>query len=1156
MKKHFTILFILISLNVFAQIRNSIDTLNNSIYQANSNYQSSKTLSMAYETISSPTILISLDSIKHASCNGSHDGYIRIKDTMRRDGLSIVDYLWSTGDTGIRIRNLVAGTYTVTATDGYGCRDTASFTINTLNNPIHLPTISYQPYTTCDMRADSVVFTPYLPTPPSPLPIPYYPPIPHYTYTWSATNIDSTFPSSGSILGGTSLRHSFPIHFADSLVGSTITIRATDSGGCYDEIRIWIEPCCVRSERLISNIRLSQLDSSLFFRDTFGYYNFTSTSFRINGIFTIDRNCTFTSGDFYMEPYSQIIILPNLNVLISQKNIVACDTTMWKGILVGRNSVLNVENNCRIYDALTAIRTELRSSFHVLNTDFNRNWIDIDVGGNVGMINTSTLFGSHLFSHNETVEYFGNTPPKSGGRCWAPHREEQSYIGINVLNNRLLTIGDLLLDPSKLNIIEDKNYGIYASASSLTVVNNLFNNMRIIRGLRGMPNSAGDALYFEAINDLPPNPKEINVSYNKFKNINHASIYLYGATVQGTIRDNNMVTNYGILSNNLGSRYSTITPSCTFNPLNIWRDTIEYSSSGIKLDNTYRIDIDISHNNRLLGPNYIPMSTIPSTTGISISSIAAMSQNNPRFRITDNFVRNGKYGIQVTNYVPAMSPLMTPVCPFGLRSGIIDNVIQTLDASMQGYVGIMLTNANILDVRCNVINGLRSDVSSGRLNKIGIYLNSARQNNIVCNTIDSLYKGFTYFNKCGMDGRLGGNTFSNQSYFIYGANATANIGDQTDVGGLFPANRMVIPGASRNAIYNNGRTYSYAIRTLTDFDPRVRGDYGGSSIVTPLVTPLTSDINCLSCTAVGAGGSGGSHLQISDVVDYANELTSSVEASTGIDEQGNFQLGEELLYDLLANDSSLLSNDSLLDFYLTNKYEHTGMLDQIKQLIFNKNFIDANGIIRIISENSEVEEVNSQIIKIYADIEEREYLLNNQFDIIYDTLNNDTSIISKIDNKFIHFSFTDEELLKLQEIANYCPIRYGQAVYMARVLLNTQSGHENDSWDDEDICIYGVNYRRSNITKENSLDVKYILYPNPTSDYINYAIINTDKIDSNINYRIEISDIQGSQIKSIYVPQHTISGKINLSNLSNGLYIVNIYSDKVNLYHQKIFVNK
>lgn len=87
---------------------------------------------------SANAIIITQQALADVSCNGGSDGAITISTS---GGTSAISVTWSTGGTTNTISGLIAGTYSVTATDINGCSSSASYviaepTIITFNAPV------------------------------------------------------------------------------------------------------------------------------------------------------------------------------------------------------------------------------------------------------------------------------------------------------------------------------------------------------------------------------------------------------------------------------------------------------------------------------------------------------------------------------------------------------------------------------------------------------------------------------------------------------------------------------------------------------------------------------------------------------------------------------------------------------------------------------------------------------------------------------------------------------------------------------------------------------------------------------------------------------------------------------------------------------------
>lgn len=1080
---------------------------------------------------SCPDFVLKLDSIADAKCNGSQDGYIRIQALASADSMGRVRYIWSTGDTTPFISGLTAGIYSITVTNRYGCRMTRTDTVHALSQPVQLPAILYRPYTTCDLRKDSLVFAPYIPPGPGPWPIPAY------TYTWHASNMASGFADSGVIPGGSTSQHTIVLRFADSLRGSEITIRATDADGCFNEMKLWVEPCCVRAEQLISNTKLSEFFTEPSLRDGSGTYHITGGSYRINGVFTIDRNCLFTAGDFYMEPFSQIVILPNLNVSIAQKTIVACDTTMWKGIAVGRNSVLNVGNATRIYDALIAIKTDLNAVYKIYDSYFNRNRIDISTINHKGAANPSSIRGSYLYSHNESPEFYGNTLPASGGRLWWPHRNEQSYIGIQVAYSDSLIIGDTTLNPLKANHIEDKNYGVYIRESKVEIVNNDFHQIRAIEGLVRTVDSMGNAIYFEALSDSLPLSKLLYAHDNTFIGIQHTGIVMTGPRVQASVNNNQMRTTYmGILGKNLTDT------SGVYRKVIIQNNNIEYDGIGIGFDDVRRVSIGIFSDTLTASSRVLRFGV--QKTGIRIGVIYGMESYTPKIRIANNRIYNGRSGIYVQNIA-----VRTP------RNQISQNYIASTLADPD-FTGILLSNSWGLNINNNAITGrpgVATDRTSEIINKKGIWLKDSPLNTVNCNSMDYLNKGFVWTGNCLMPNSLFGNAFNHLGNHMYCSDTLGILYHQeyANTGAAihqFVANKFNSM-ANRYSIYNRGDVFNYyRMFAGVPFDPWY------FTAFTPPLVPLgavpqptsLSPYGCLLSPSSGAFRLADTSFVTGDSIEIDTEtLAKIIDKTEGLydeESKGLEYLNKEMLYDLLKNDSVSFDNDSLLAYYNALKESHTGLIDLLKAALYKKDYSLMQSKLMELNSTSYVEEANARFFNTIYSIDKR----SEEMSIIQETADAIDNALSvqptDINLEEDYYGLEQKELDELLDLASLCPIRYGQAVYSARVIVNTVPGYEDLGWDDERICVAGVNYKRDHSDPDDKKEIvindNIQIHPNPARDELYFTASEKDRSKCNELRGYSIMDGAGRKISALQFDSSKRQGVINVSKFAEGLYII------------------
>ena len=158
-----------------------------------------------------------------------------------------------------------------------------------------------------------------------------------------------------------------------------------------------------------------------------------------------------------------------------------------------------------------------------------------------------------------------------------------------------------------------------------------------------------------------------------------------------------------------------------------------------------------------------------------------------------------------------------------------------------------------------------------------------------------------------------------------------------------------------------------------------------------------------------------------------------------------------------------------------------------------------------------------------------------------------------------NYKLTDDEIEVLLNIAEYCPIRYGPAVYIARVLINTQYGYEALFWNDEELCISGIDYRKSNPnvpSKEISTTNDFVIFPNPTASELNFKIQNAVACKNGEDTKIEILDILGNIVLKKEYKGSVPTGKIDISILPNGVFLLKYSCSTSEIYRKSFVVNK
>lgn len=127
-------------------------------------------------------------------------------------------------------------------------------------------------------------------------------------------------------------------------------------------------------------------------------------------------------------------------------------------------------------------------------------------------------------------------------------------------------------------------------------------------------------------------------------------------------------------------------------------------------------------------------------------------------------------------------------------------------------------------------------------------------------------------------------------------------------------------------------------------------------------------------------------------------------------------------------------------------------------------------------------------------------------------------------------------------------------------MISTQYGYEASYWNDEELCTVGVAYRRGNPINQSlintNLNNDFTIYPNPASTEINFKVKNSNSCKEGSNTKIEILDLLGNSVIKKEYNGFMQVGKINISILANGAYLIKYSCGKNEIYRQTFVVNK
>lgn len=142
-------------------------------------------------------------------------------------------------------------------------------------------------------------------------------------------------------------------------------------------------------------------------------------------------------------------------------------------------------------------------------------------------------------------------------------------------------------------------------------------------------------------------------------------------------------------------------------------------------------------------------------------------------------------------------------------------------------------------------------------------------------------------------------------------------------------------------------------------------------------------------------------------------------------------------------------------------------------------------------------------------------------------------------------SLSSNDLLTLTQIANLCPLIYGEAIHLAQAKL-VSDGY-NDFSDFVNSCT-SPTLRSINSDNDSAEDWKLSMSPNPTSGHL---IVSSNRGISNI----KVISMQGS-VLSTFVPDSSDTSTVDLSHLNPSMVIIEVESQDGDIKRNKIILIK
>jgi hypothetical protein len=109
------------------------------------------------------------------------------------------------------------------------------------------------------------------------------------------------------------------------------------------------------------------------------------------------------------------------------------------------------------------------------------------------------------------------------------------------------------------------------------------------------------------------------------------------------------------------------------------------------------------------------------------------------------------------------------------------------------------------------------------------------------------------------------------------------------------------------------------------------------------------------------------------------------------------------------------------------------------------------------------------------------------------------------------------------------------------VHANDNLGRTGGTYCDGTITCFHENNVTTGVSEIRQTNIDFRIYPNPTTDELNFSLSNTNKID----IKIEIVDVLGQRIKLINYKQvsQSFHDQISMNDISEGVYFIKAYYD-------------
>ncbi len=663
------------------------------------------------------------------------------------------------------------------------------------------------------------------------------------------------------------------------------------------------------------------------------------------------------------------------------------------------------------------------------------------------------------------------------------------YIGIFSQSNALQSVenstfegGILKPHPNQADVDGNLSYqGIHLSGNTPTTVNNCtFNNL--LEGIEGVYQT------------------NLVVTNSHFKDIRQKTCLThegYGIYINGNGKGSLVVTGSDFTNGNVAIKtFRSATVTCNSNkiesPIAASRgidieqgagstelndNTISVTTSGVAsvdcddaLSPKQTIGIKIINRACSLGNlsgNIIVINGGTSTQGraIDIQNVAG------ELAMQKNSIKmnTSGAGISVAN------------CTIHAIAAVHNNITMT----QKNTQGIAVKGSTTVPSKDNTI------VGNNAANQKGIYYYTTPRSFICNNTVEKTNVGIEFSGPCETEDGIKVNTFKSCKLGLRLTQFATSVGTQTRMGNKWTLGTNTVAARHEGS---NSSSSTFYYNTDTDIEHKPNPSYSPSTLF------IYQEGKTITECEVHKPVVSENDIQIIKENYQDGETTYKEEAQW---------LGESYLYQKLKSEPKLQNETGMSGFVEKKEGTNIGIFYAIEQLI----------------------------VKSYGATEEKE---KNAF--LYEAMKNNFSIEPKnlieenqrgINEIFLYHllndgdKFSSDQLDLLESVAAQCPIRGGNAVFLARGLHQ-----QNKIYDDEVLCNTVPIFGR---VQHNSIS-SFSLSPNPAQEQVelNYTLSAEDK---QVPTFWVVSDIRGKEVMRQEVNAANSKHLLNISNLGSNLYL-------------------